>query len=151
VGTRDKATGLLAIHHQLVELRIHENELRSELHMIVEKRGALEQILKSAPAPHARPRPPARSVKAAKAAKRAVRIVKARTSAKKPGRKARPGAPNAVLGLLRERQGTSLTTKEIRTQLSDLPPASIHNALSVLKKRGSAKSAGPGMWAAASA
>jgi hypothetical protein len=138
VGTKDQGNGLLEIHHQLVELRHQETDLKAELHKIVEKRGALEQILRSAPAPHAR-RSPARPALRTKA---------------KPGRKAkaprgRGGAPAAVLGLLQSHRGTPVVIKDIKQQLPAVPPASVHQALSVLKKRGQARSTAPGKWAAA--
>jgi hypothetical protein len=151
VGTNVKGNGLLEIHHELMGLIHLEADLRGQLHKVGEKRGALEQQLRSWPgqpkkAGRAKASTPRLPAQAAKAAARAERKVAAR--AKRSNGKA-GGAPAAVLSLLQAHSGTPLTIKAIKEQLLKVPPASIYNALSVLKKRGQARSAGAGKWATA--
>jgi hypothetical protein len=139
--TDGKNPGMLGVHHELMGLQHLERDLRTQLLQVVEKRDALEQLLKATPAPKAAPhgrttvrRPGRKPVKAA-----AKRNAKARAA----------GAPASVAKILRAHKGTPVSTKELRAQLPSFSGASIHNALSRARKRGEAKSTGAGMWAAA--
>jgi hypothetical protein len=137
VGAKDnKGNGLLEVHHELVELLHQESDLKAQLHQVQEKRGALEQMLKAAPAPSAtRPRVWPGAARAGKAPKPHRATSKA------------TGAPALVEGALRASGGSPVSTKKLRAQFPKLKSTAIHNALSAMRRRGKAANKGAGLWA----
>jgi hypothetical protein len=132
------SNGLLEIHRDLMELTLQENNFKAELRRVAEERSVLENRRSTWPAENAET-PPQQHARRPKA------------KGKAAARRARPsgrGATVDVLGVLRaSRSGEPLTVQEIKSQLPGLPAGSIHQALSVLKKRGHAKNPGLGKWA----
>jgi hypothetical protein len=129
-----KSPGMLGVHHELMGLELLERDLRTQLSHVAERRGALVQMLKSAPSPK--------------------RAAHGRTAVRQSGRKplkgparARASAPESVAKILRAHRGTPVSTKELRAQLPGISGAAIHNALSRARKRGEATKTGAGKWA----
>jgi hypothetical protein len=140
--TKTEATsnGLLEIHHELLELRLQEDNFKGQLQRVAEERRALEQRLAAWPAE----KPPQQHPPAETPPQHHHRKPK-----RKPARSGRPsgrGAAVDVLGVLRENRGEVVSVQDIRGKLPGTAVGSIHQALSVLKKKGHAKNPGLGKW-----
>lgn len=133
------SNGLLEIQQLLLELTLQENNFKAELQRVAEERTALEHRLSIWPpeAPPAEKAPPQQHARKPKAKAKSAR------AAKPSGR----GATVDVLEVLREnRSDGPLSVQDIKARLPGLTGGSVHQALSVLKKRGRAKNPGIGKW-----
>jgi hypothetical protein len=128
VGAKNNGkTGLLAVHHELLELNRRTHELQVELIKVTDRRKELEAVLLSATPG----KPPT--------GKERVR--------KSPRRRPKVTAAEAVAGVLKTAKGAPVTVTAIREKLPDVSAGAIHNALSVLRVRGHARHMGPSKWA----